>query len=445
MSSNTESLRMQAISKALEDYAQAGKTRTEMVLFRGERIPLKVIRVNPVTLLLNSNNSRLRAQLEDIPEGPSVFENPSSAESQEVLSQLLRRTSEYKRLKDELAEYGQVDPGIVSRDGILINGNTRVVALRDLNIDGVDVAVLPLDATSEDFFEVETSLQLTKLTHQDYTFTNKLLMMQAHLERGVDPIALAKLMGWTKNKLPKVEQHMRMLQMIGEVRRLSENSLKYEFFDSKQQHLLDLDDKYQSLVKVGKIREAEDIKWTRFYAMLLGVNKDQVRVMNATFISDEITKRAADESALASHIQGYLNQEDDPLSEILDESDDDEETSPIDVRRMVKDFLVDPQARTENGQVASDLPEIYSDIEKVLRLGANAQIEEQNETNYGAMLIDRIIDATIKMEDNVKTFSERASVGSFDQALLESELGKLVAVIEDLKTVSTNFFAAQAK
>ncbi len=443
MSRDIQHLRTTAIAKAIEEYTQAGRTRTEMVLFRGERIPLKVVRVNPVTLLLNSNNSRLRAQLEDIPEGHRVFQDPSSVDSQQILASLLRRTSEYKKLKDELRAYGQVNPGIVSRDGLLINGNTRVVALRDLGIDGADVAVLPLDATSEDYFEVETSLQLTKFTHQDYTFTNKLLMMKAHLDRGIDPINLAKLMGWTKNKIAKVEQHMRMLQMINEVRRLSENTLKYEFFDSKQQHLLDLDEKYQSLVKSGKIQEAEDIKWTRLYAIFLGVNKDQVRVMNATFISDEVKKRAADESSLIEHLDSYMNQEDDPLSEILNESEDDEETSPINIRQMVKDLLTSPEVRTESGDLSPDLPEVYSDMEKVLRLGANAQIEEQNETNYGAMLIDRIIDATIKMEDNVKTFADRAAVGSFDQKLLEAELGKLVAVIDDLKVVSTAYFSAQ--
>lgn len=434
-------VRINAIKKALEDFEDSGNRRTEMVPYRGQSRPLEVVRVNPDLLLLNPNNSRLRAQLEDFPDRHLVFDNPLSVEAQEILSVLLRKTGEYKKLKEELKEFDQVNPGIVSREGLLINGNTRVVALRDLGVEGVDVAVLPIDATSQDFFEIETGLQLTKLTHQDYTFTNKLLMMKAHLDHGIDKEKLGKMMGWTKNRVAKVQQHMRMLQTIMEVRKLSKNKLKYETFDSKQQHFKDLDDKYQSMLNSGKIQEAEDMKWTRIYALLLGVNKDQVRMMDGTFISDEVQKRGGDDPDLSSYVESYKNGESDPLDVLLD---NDDEVSPIDVRRMVEDFVTDPTTQTSGGSLSPDLPEVHSKMEKVLRLGANAEIERENEENYGAILIDRIIDAALKMENNVQTFAERAAFGNFDLATLNQELSKLLVAIGNLQDVSSKYFESHA-
>jgi len=432
---NTD-LRIAGIAAALEAYSVGKKIRTERVPYKGAQEDLPVVRVNPNLLLLNPNNSRLRAQLEDIPEKLTVHAEPKSEAAQIIISDLLRETVEYKRLKDQLSEFGQEKPGLVARDGLLINGNTRVVALRDLGVDGVDVAVLPPDATSKDYFDIETALQLTNWVHQDYTFTNQLLMMKAHLDAGVTKKDLGKKLKW-RRAVSKVEQYMRMLQMINEVRKKSNPTLKFSVFDSKKEHLKDLDEKYESLKSQGKIQEAESLKWTRLYAILLGINKDQVRAMEADFIIDEVEKRGESDSDAIKYLEQYKNDEASPIDDIFE---DDDEHAGLDIQRMVQDLVSDPSIRNENGSINVDLPGKYEEMERILRLGANAKIEIENQDSAAAKLTDRIRDARIALQVNIDTFAERATGQGFDRIAFEKELEELEITVKNLKATAYLFF-----
>ena len=101
---------------------------------------------------------------------------------------------------------GQEQPGLITQEGLLVNGNTRVAALRELNIDHVEVAVLTNNVTETDILDMEMSLQVTDLVHQDYTFTNELLLMKRFLDAGNSEKALAKKMGWMNRGIVKVKE-----------------------------------------------------------------------------------------------------------------------------------------------------------------------------------------------------------------------------------------------
>jgi hypothetical protein len=56
---------------------------------------------------------------------------------------VLRETEGFERLKVNLAEEDQREAGVVTRAGLLVNGNTRAAALRDIDKQYIRVAVLP--------------------------------------------------------------------------------------------------------------------------------------------------------------------------------------------------------------------------------------------------------------------------------------------------------------
>ena len=76
---------------------------------------------------------------------------------------------------------------------------------------------------------------------------------------------------------------MRYLELINEVRDLSTVKVPYRAFDKKKETLKNLDEDYQRLINEGDIAAAEDLKWTRLTALILGVNKDQIRSMDEDF------------------------------------------------------------------------------------------------------------------------------------------------------------------
>ena len=155
--------RSEAIARALEAYSANGLTRTETIEYRGKSCNLEVVTISPEVPLLNPVNSRLRAQLREHPQNSLVATNPTSPEAQKILAGLLSSTEKFGELKAQLVDYGQQEPGIISREGLLVNGNTRLTAIRELGRQGFDVAVLPADATDDDFFQIEMALQLRNM------------------------------------------------------------------------------------------------------------------------------------------------------------------------------------------------------------------------------------------------------------------------------------------
>jgi hypothetical protein len=422
--------RRKAIEDALAEYESQNMTRTLRLEFRGQERDLKVIRINPQIPILNNNNSRLRAQLLTHASRDVVQTAPESEQAQQVIMQLLRATEDYKNLKEQIRDLGQVEAGVITGSGLLINGNTRLAAMRELNKSGFDVAVLPADATSEDLVDIELNLQLRKLVHQDYTFTNRLLMMKHYIDSGKTIEMICQKMAWHRNGKRKFEQAMRMLGYIEEVRALSKTPTAYSVFDTKEQHLKDLDEKYESLKSNGDIKAAETMKWTRLAALLLGVNKDQVRAMDEDFIDDQIVKRV-NETELenifevnTSNPSGGGNPD---HSALLGEDTND----TIDMRGFTKELLdsvVDPEGRIDGTR-----DEKYENLENIFRRGAEELIDQEKQDKWVREPSERLKEATLNFEAIVEKMDEYLADTSFNRGKFEIELRKLEKTLKKLK------------
>lgn len=93
----------------------------------------------------------------------------------------------FTELLESLREYDQTEPGLITRDGVLVNGNTRRAAL--LKMGGpqqpIRVAVLPESCDWEDIRDVELSLQLRKEHRRDYSYINRLLAIDELVNQGL--------------------------------------------------------------------------------------------------------------------------------------------------------------------------------------------------------------------------------------------------------------------
>lgn len=280
--------RRNMVERHLNQHREESNSATYALNLRGQRTYLPVIRLNPTALLLNHSNHRLAAQLRDHSAKTAVEREPWGDTAQNTLHTLLRETEQFAELKQQLRDFGQQEPGLITRDGLLVNGNTRVAALIDLEVNFVEVAVLPDTVSETDILDVEMNLQLTDYVHQDYTYTNELLMMKGFLDAGGSALELGKRKGWTRGIEPRVEWNMRTLDYIEEVRALSDPPVPYAEFDNKRQHLKDLDDAYMAAHARGDTAGADALKWNRLSAIFLGLNKDQVREIDSEFIDEQL-------------------------------------------------------------------------------------------------------------------------------------------------------------
>ena len=419
--------REQAIKSALDLYDSTNAKRTLTVDFRGAPLDLPVITIPPMVPVLNHDNNRLAAQLIDHPKVNLVQNDPLSPEAQAVIASVLAATSDFEQLKAELKQVGQKDPGLITRDGLLINGNTRAVALRELNTAGMFVAVLPAGVLPDDIINLEVDLQMVKKTHQDYTFTNQLLLLERLKATYTNPIDLAKRMNWIKNGAKKVAQHSRILSIINEVRALEPaNPFPYSFFDSKSEHLKNLDDEYQKLVATN-VADAEMMKWSRLSAMLLGVAKDQVREIDEDFIAEEVVKRLQDDEALKV-LSSSDKVEDDGLGELLGKSEEN-----FDLKKVAK-MLVQQKMNLEVSVDGEPIKEdTLHEIETAIRLAAEDRITQQKLANYLAEPSDVLRETRIGLERILEQYVQISSTSGFDKGKFGFELGKVTKAIAELE------------
>jgi len=263
----TENVRREQIRKALEAHDPT-KDASADEQWKGNERPFPIIRLGLEYVVLNPRSHRIQAQLESAENRDEIRADPWSDASQEALADLLRATEGFERLRVNLSEEPQRDYGIITAAGMLVNANTRAVALRDLGKAHIKVIVLPEDATTNEIDEIELRLQMQQPLRQEYTFTNELLFVDELIVRHHHSReSVARLLRWAGSSDPAelkkgsrlVDQATRMLSIIREIQELSGRTLPLTFFE--------LDERYQDL-KGKDAAKAAAVKDARILALL---------------------------------------------------------------------------------------------------------------------------------------------------------------------------------
>ncbi|MET9829844.1 hypothetical protein ABZ078_11100 [Streptomyces sp. NPDC006385] len=284
------------IKKKVEEVKSAGGTReTVTVDWNEQQAHVEVIDLPLVGLYLNPSTHRIRAQRShDAARDDALEEDPWSAESQDYLKFLIPgsptdpnlRDPEFDKLKESLKQFGQNDPGLVTHHGILVNGNTRAVALRELGAQSMRVGVLPESFTWADINAVELSLQLRKDHRRDYSYINRLLAMEEQSSLGRTPDQIAK------NFRIQVKTYHQERWILSTIRQLIDRSksgggvaLRLVDFEGAQERLKELHRLYVKLESVDR-DQAEVLKEWRLAAILLDFSKTDVRHIDEAFLKE---------------------------------------------------------------------------------------------------------------------------------------------------------------
>jgi len=410
--------RAEAIENAIDAYRTSGDKRTETIDFRGASKSFEVVRVGVNVPYLNHDNSRLRAQLKTHPKRDVVLNTPTSSEAQEILSELLRRTEKYKDLKTQLSDLSQKNPGVISRDGMLVNGNTRLVALRDIGASGIDVAVLSSDADSTDFFAIEMSLQLVDLVEQPYTFTNQLLLVDNLRSRFSKDEAIFKALNWQRNGPKRLAENLRWLALVEEIRRSTGYS--YEYFDDKVEMIKNLDSSFQGLLTEDP-NAAETLKWNRVIGMVLGLNKDEIRAMGEEFVEERLVKSldGKPEGELLRQFTESNNQQD--LEELLGTVETDD-TKHVNGVQLVAEII---SRGGEDPLVAG----LYRDF----KLGAREIIEQQVKEQIRTQPLEYLEQVTSKIEELAQNLPAYFADPGFNKGNFTYKAKRLQKVMRELE------------
>lgn len=258
----------------------------------------------PVSMLyFNPDTHRVRAQRTLDPERDRILnERPWSEEGQEYLRYLLTRDPkdpsktdpDYTALLDELEEFGQRDPGIISPNGVLVDGNTRCAALRELGREHIRVGVLPEDTSRQDINRVELALQLRRDKRRDYSYLNRLIAVEEQLAAGRKQEDVAREFNI---KLPTLRRDRWIYELINDAidrsRTKDGASLRLVDFEDHQEKLRELARDYATLATTDP-NAAERLKESRLAMVVLNLPKTTLRLAESDFYERYLEKRLPD-------------------------------------------------------------------------------------------------------------------------------------------------------
>ncbi|MFC5200840.1 hypothetical protein [Streptomyces kaempferi] len=289
------------IKKKVEEIKGAGGTReTVTVDWNEQQAHVEVIDLPLGGLYFNPGTHRIRAQRShDADRDEALEKDPWTAESQSYLKFLLMasptdpnlRDPEFDKLQESLKQFGQNDPGLVTHQGILVNGNTRAAALRELGVQSMRVGVLPESFTWAEINAVELSLQLRKDHRRDYSYINRLLAMEEQASLGRMPEQIAKEF---RIQVKTYHQERWILSTIRELIDRSKSgggvALKLVAWEGAQERLKELHRLYLKLESVDR-DQAEVLKEFRLAAILLDFSKTDVRHIDEVFLKEGFLSR----------------------------------------------------------------------------------------------------------------------------------------------------------
>lgn len=293
------------IKRRLEEVKSAGGTReTVTVDWNGQQIYVDVIDLPLSGLYLNPRTHRIRAQRTHKPDqDQNLREDPFGETGQAYLSSLLKarpsdpdlRDPDFDKLKEDLNQFGQNDPGLVTHHGVLVNGNTRAVALRELGKQSMRVGVLPPSFTQADIDAVELALQLRQDQRRDYSYINRLLAMEEQAALGRTPEQIAKEF---RIRTATYHQERWILSVIKELNDRSASgggiALRLVDWEGAQERLKELHRLYAKLETLDR-DQAEVLKEWRLAAILLNFSKTDVRHIDEEFLDKEYLAKALPE------------------------------------------------------------------------------------------------------------------------------------------------------
>lgn len=297
----TEPKNAAEVQKTIEDRVAAvaaspATEETTTVMWRGQLKHLPVITMNIDLLSYNPDTHRVRAQRSlDAAKEEELKANPYGPTAQAYLHDLLkgdpadptRVDPSFDNLKEDLKQYSQKDPGIITRAGVLINGNTRRAALKELGKQEMRVGVLPPDAGHDDILAIEFSLQLHRDHRRDYSFMNFLLAVDERVLSGRPAVEIQREFRIKARSFDRAQWILRFVNdAINRSRTKDANgtvfSMRLVDFEQHQGKLEELYRAYTAL-KPTSPDEADALREQRLLAIVFNRSKTDLRLIGPDF------------------------------------------------------------------------------------------------------------------------------------------------------------------
>lgn len=204
--------------------AEIKPDREDYIVYKNEKRRMGIYQIPFDFLVFNKYNGRILSMTKSF-ERQFYELDPSKPEDSDKISDFLweSKADRNKSTSEDLKHWGQKRYGIVTRDGVIIDGNRRASILkRNYNANPTKyqsyfLAVILDDVldgiNSRDIMQLETTYQMGEDEKLDYNPIEKYLKCQQLVENNFTPKQIAEMMG---EKEPKVKEWLEILGLMDE-------------------------------------------------------------------------------------------------------------------------------------------------------------------------------------------------------------------------------------
>lgn len=214
----TSSIRKQKLTDLVNGNNSQGRQKLH---YKGQNQYFDIYRIDLDYLIYNQHNGRLEAEMLTWEQEHSVTQGSYTDELHTLIDDFLWKSNTHRNQQtlDDLKDKGQQRCGIVSRDGVIIDGNRRAMLLRRLAREQkthpyFDAIILPddYDENQLEIVRLETQYQLGEDAKVEYGPLQKYLhARRLHIDLNIDEEEIDKLMGESKGTTRKLLEIMDLM------------------------------------------------------------------------------------------------------------------------------------------------------------------------------------------------------------------------------------------
>lgn len=166
--------------------------RRHRVYIGNEAHELKVFSVMNNVPLYRVENNRIASEIDALKRDSkkaAILQDPFSEEAQTLIEGELLKLVAKANLERLIKTSGvQEEPLLLTRDGVVVNGNRRLAVLRRHNIGKgyVDVCLLPDGVSQADISLIEFRLQMDDPGKADYSWVNQLIAIRRAIDSDIE-------------------------------------------------------------------------------------------------------------------------------------------------------------------------------------------------------------------------------------------------------------------
>jgi hypothetical protein len=182
------------VKKQQDDAKRGSPLPTAKLSVNGRTTSEPIYRFKLDDLAFNKSNGRIKAEIlekeAELGRSLNQFDKKDSKIIADILLSI--RPDENDKIRDDLKNNSQLVPGIITVDGIVINGNRRKALFRTLHdktkdekYNYLEAHVLPSNISKAELWLIEAGIQLSTPQQLDYSPINNLLKLREGLNAGL--------------------------------------------------------------------------------------------------------------------------------------------------------------------------------------------------------------------------------------------------------------------